>query len=398
MVLSLAVVCIVSLSLLAVHGSRAAEDEAVTSPYAQWHSGPPADADYFPIAVWLQGPQNAPRYKAAGINLYIGLWKGPTEQQLEELARHEMPVICSQNEVGLAHIDNPIIVGWMHGDEPDNAQAVKDPVSGQSAWGPCIPPEQIVDDYEQLRQKDPSRPILLNLGQGVANDEWHGRGAGAKLSDYETYVKGGDIISFDVYPVVGIRKPDGENYLWYVPKGVDRLVRWTEGRKIIWNCIECTSISEAGKRATPQQVKAEVWMSLIHGSTGIIYFVHQFEPTFCEWALLQDAEMLEAVAAINAQIASLAPVLNSATVQGAVQVTSSDPEVPVDVMAKRHQGTTYLFAVGMRNGPATASFEVADLPATCTAEVLGEDRQIEVKDGRFSDEFAPYAVHLYRLR
>ena len=176
------------------------------------------------------------------------------------------------------------------------------------------------------------------------------------------------------------------------------MVGWTEGRKIIWNCIECTSISEPNKRATPQQVKAEVWMSLIHGSTGIIYFVHQFEPTFCEWALLQDAEMLQAVTAINAQIAGLAPVLNSATVQGAVQVTSSDPEVPVDAMAKRHQGATYVFAVGMRNAPATASFEVTDLPPTCTAEVLGEDRQIEVKDGRFSDEFAPYAVHLYRLR
>src|ERR1044071_3172543 len=35
-------------------------------------------SDRFPIAVWLQSPSNAARYQAAGVNLYVGLWKGPT--------------------------------------------------------------------------------------------------------------------------------------------------------------------------------------------------------------------------------------------------------------------------------------------------------------------------------
>ena len=42
--------------------------------------------------------------------------------------------------------------------------------------------------------------------------------------------------------------------------GVERLVKWTGGRKIVWNCIECTRINGTGK-ATPKQVKAEVWIS-----------------------------------------------------------------------------------------------------------------------------------------
>jgi hypothetical protein len=33
-------------------------------------------------------------------------------------------------------------------------------------------------------------------------------------------------------------------------------------------------------------------MSLIRGSRGLIYFVHQFKPTFREAALLDDPEML----------------------------------------------------------------------------------------------------------
>ncbi len=36
----------------------------------------------FPIAVWLQDPANAAKYKSAGINVYVGLWQGPTEEQI----------------------------------------------------------------------------------------------------------------------------------------------------------------------------------------------------------------------------------------------------------------------------------------------------------------------------
>src|SRR5262249_22705829 len=155
--------------------------------------------------------------------------------------------------------------------------------------------------------------------------------AGAKLDDYQTYVKGGDIVSFDVYPVAGIGKPDGENYLWYVPKGVDRLARWTEGRKPVWCCIECTRI-DSDHKATPHQVRAEVWMALIHGAKGPISFVHQFKPTSREWALLEDPEMLRAVTGINRQIHDLAPVLNSPTVAHGAAVTSSSAQVPIDLL------------------------------------------------------------------
>lgn len=376
---------------------QAKAQEQSRTAFAPWQNGPPADPGYFPIAVWLQQAKNAARYKTAGINLYVGLWQGPTEQQIADLTREGMPVICEQNEVGLSHLQDPIIVGWMHGDEPDNAQPVTDPQTGERGWGPCIPPQKIVEDYERIRANDPSRPVLLNLGQGVANDEWYGRGAGAKLSDYETYVLGGDIISFDVYPVAGLEKPDPENYLWYVPKGVERLKQWTDGRKIIWNCIECTHIGNAERQATPEQVRAEVWMSLIHGSTGLIYFVHQFQPSFNEWALLDDPVMLPAVTAINAQIRELAPVLNSPTVPDGATVQSSLAEVPIAAMTKRYQGATYVFAVGMRNDAVEGSFTVPGLPATAEAEVLGENRTLPVTGGRFNDSFAPYAVHLYRI-
>ena len=360
------------------------------SPYAKWTNGPSADPSYFPLAVWLQAPNNAPRYAALGINTYMALWQGPTEEQLEGLRDTGIRVICDQNAVGLQHRDDPLIMAWMHGDEPDNAQP-----KPEGGWGPAIPTQKIIDDNQNLVKQDPTRPVVLNLGQGVANDEWIGRGC--KMEDYPEYVKGCDIVSFDVYPVVGIRKPDGENYLWYVPKGVMRLREWTNDQKIVWNVVECTRIGMPDKKATPHQVKAEVWMSLIHGSTGLVYFCHQFEPNFIEAALLADPEMSEAVKAINTQILELAPVLNSPTVADGATVQSADANVPVAAMVKQYGGATYLFAVGMRNAPTRATFEVKGLPAQARAEVLGEDRTADVRDGRFADDFAAYDVHLYRI-
>ncbi len=110
------------LLFVAPFDSRATE-AASSGPYARWKRGPSSDETYFPIAVWLQSPRNAERFKAAGINLYVGLWRGPNAEQLAALAGANMPVICAQNSYALTQKDNPIIVGWMHNDEPDNAQA-----------------------------------------------------------------------------------------------------------------------------------------------------------------------------------------------------------------------------------------------------------------------------------
>lgn len=395
--LTLGSLAVLSVLLLTLHTAcRAQETAAPAAGYAQWRHGPPADPSYFPIAVWLQGPENAARYKAAGINLYIALWKGPTEKQLADLKAAGMPVICEQNEVGLAHLDDATVVGWMHGDEPDNAQPVKGP-DGKNTWGPCVPPQRIVDDYERIRAADPSRPVILNLGQGVANDKWHGRGSGAKLSDYETYVKGGDIISFDIYPVASNVWGNGPDNLWLVPYGVERLTKWTGGTKPLWTCIECTRIS-GDTRPSPAQVRSEVWMALTRGATGLIYFVHQFKPTFCEWQLLQDPEMLAGVTAINREVADLAPVLNSPTVADAAAVTPSDAEVPISILAKRYEGATYVFAVGLRNKPVQGSFKLAGVPEGAKVTVLGEDRTIPLAAGTFTDSFTPYAVHLYQVK
>jgi hypothetical protein len=361
--------------------------------YERWSNGPSSDPGFFPIAVWLQVPANAKRYREAGINVYVGLWRGPTEEQLSDLKAAGMRVICSQKEAAIDSPNAEVIIGWMHGDEPDNAQARRD----RAGYGPPIAPTKIIEDYERLRKRDATRPILLNLGQGVAYDQYIGRGLRRNHpEDYAEYLKGCDIASFDIYPAVH-ETPEVAGKLEFVARGVERLRRWSNGEKIVWNCIECSRIGNTKAKPTPHQIRAEVWMSLIHGSRGLIYFVHQFKPTFKEASLLDDEQLLPAVTAVNQQIHKLAPVLNSPTIDGAIQLTGSDMKSPIAAMCKRHGGALYVFTVNMQNQPTIATVELVKPAAGRSVQVIGEDRSIEARDGRFETEYEPYGVQLFRI-
>jgi len=349
---------------------------------------------FFPIAVWMQAPSNAAAYRDAGINLYVGLWAGPTDVQLTELHRTGMLVICSLNQLALTHPTRSNIFAWMHDDEPDNARTR----GARLGLASPMPPDSLLADHRRILANDSTRPVFLNLGQGVAWDNWYGRGTrNRRPEDYPDYLLGCDIASFDIYPTT---HPDLEvrGNLWYVPRGVERLRAWVRDEKPVWNCIETTHCDDPKRKPTPHEVRAQVWMSLIHGSRGIIYFAHQFEPTFIEAALLADKEMLAAVKRMNQQITSLAPALNSSSVTDLVSVASSNPAAPIATMVKEHGGDIFIFAVAMRPLKSEVRFSIKRLSENTTVEVIGENRELHLDSGTFSDSFGEWDVHLYRVR
>lgn len=385
---SIALVCSCAATLPA-----SAQNTTSPSVAPAFERGLAARPDYFPIAVWLQDPRNAARYKEVGINLYVGLWKGPTEEQLATLEKAGMPVICSPTEWALRQKDRKIIVAWMHEDEPDNAQSLGE----GRGYGPPVPTAKVIEDYQRIRRLDPGRPVFLNLGQGVAWDNWYGRGVRTRHpEDYPEYAQAADILSFDIYPVTH-DKPEVAGNLWYVGHGVERLRGWSGGRKPVWACIECTHIGNPKLRPTPAQVRSIVWMALIHGAGGLLYFAHEFQPAFVEAGLLAHADIREGVKQVNAQVAELAPVLNSPTLEGAVDVSSSDAAVPIRTLCKRHDGKLYVFAIATRAGKTTARFRVPGLKGETPVTVLGEKRTVQARDGAWQDAFEPYAVHLYEI-
>ena len=360
--------------------------------------GVPADKNFFPIAVWDQDPVFAKMYRQAGFSVYLGLYGGPTEQQLKALKGSGMRVVCAQNAVGLAHKDDPIIIGWLQQpDEPDNAQP-----DGHGRFGPAVTPQKMIQQYDTLHENDPRRPVFVNFGQGVANDQWVGHGTGFNAASYPLYTRCADVLMFDCYPVAnlinssGKHVPNGQDFLWYIPRGIDRLRQWSNGTKTIWNHVECTRLNNPDAKATPAQVRAEVWMSLVHGSKGIVYYVHESAPKFSSHALLEDREMLRAVTEINQEVLSLAPALNSPAIRGAAIATSSQKDVPIDLSVHRYHDETYIFAVAMRNAKTTGTIRLV-APAGQSVEEIGTRRELKLRHGEFEDDFDAYGVHLYRI-
>lgn len=353
------------------------------------------DPDFFPIAVWAQRPELARAYKENGINMFINIYGGLDEEKMGQLRSANMKVITHQNAYGLTQLDEPLIYGWINGDEPDNAQRNK----ATNKWDPCIDPADVIRHYKEIKGNDPRRPVYLNVGPGVAHTQWVGRGVCRGRTDMykisnNGYLKGCDIASFYLYPV---NTPEDEvrGKLWYMAKGIDSLRAWCDRQKPAWCWIETTRISDKTlKGPTPHEVRAEVWMALIHGAKGFGYFCHSFVGETVPDALLRDREMIGAVRSINEQVTALAPVLNSPDTRGYARVRSSNPDVPVDILTKRDKKINYIFAAAMRNQATAATFYVK---SGKTVEVLGENRAIHIKKGKFTDAFSAYGVHLYRI-
>ncbi len=372
---------------------------AWTSPYAAWSRGVPTDPSFFPISVWLQGSWHATEMADLGINVYVGNNAGTDSLAAADLATlksHGIYAIVGQDAVGLANIDDPAIVGWwMTPDEPDNAQA-----NGTGGYGPPVAPAALVSRYNAYKAADPTRPIYLGLGQGVAYDGWEGRGSNAPPESQ--YVPAADIIAFDIYPYNNCGGDANEQVtcgqFWLNAFGVDRLRQWSNRGQAVWTDLETTTIA-AGTTSGPTavEVRSEVWLSLIHGANGVTYFVHSWAPTFREDGIFGNSTMVAAVTALNQQVKSLAPVLNSATLPNVVAVTSSDSGVPIDTMIKAKGQVLYVFAAVARAGTTTGTFTIAGLTGDGSATVVGESRTVAVVAGKLIDDFAASAVHVYQI-
>lgn len=153
---------------------------------------------------------------------------------------------------------------------------------------------------------------------------------------------------------------------------------------------------------TPGQLTGAVMNSIINEARGIAYFNQslsgecqssnvfrqsQVTPGFCGNA------QVAAVKSVNAQIHSLAPVLNTQSYE-----YTFGPKL--DTMVKTYAGSAYIFAmVDGSDGPGKRTFTLPPGVEHQNVEVLGEDRSLAVDSaGRFTDTFAKeYSYHIYRV-
>lgn len=167
---------------------------------------------------------------------------------------------------------------------------------------------------------------------------------------------------------------------------------------------------------TPAAMTAAAWHALIAGARGIIWFQHNFGGSCIDFRSIIDGSnkasskygcqqapgvtehaMVTALTNFNREVSSLTAVLLAPFADGYVSSRGN-----VSYMAKYFAGGFYIFAASGRPGMPPPSnqrvtFTIAGA-SNCEVQVITEDRDIPVANGKFSDLFSNSdSVHIYRV-
>ena len=252
---------------------------------------------------------------------------------------------------------------------------------------------------EQLAKVPGGRALYANYREGLVGPQWE---TDAQAACFVNAFQ--DLASADMYWHTDPNSKGDPQYGHVVgyAQTMDRHAlpgRLDGQRKPIWNFVEVgwplTEDPRRNRRAiTPAEIRAAVWHSIIAGARGIIYFQHSFSGACRHHHVLGRRRVLWAVIdmvrSVNAQIKSLAPVLNAPTVTEATDVhRPRDGEV----------GRRALLRV-RRLAQQRREHRDWSLPCVgnATAVRLGESGSVPVNGGSFDDQFADgNAVHIYRI-
>jgi hypothetical protein len=346
----------------------------------------PTSPDFFPIAVWgsyAHDDANIAKDKAVGINTYV--WAAdPNPNYLQNIREAGMHAFVDGNAGGSA-VGNET-VGRVLLDEIDMTE------------GPGACPGRLNEIRSGI--VNDGRATYANYGKGVAFWQTDQQAA--------CFVNGPqDITSTDVYwhtDPFETSRPQSQNswgYGWLMERmrTLDRMDGVVEPQ---WGPFVEVGNAMNGSMGppTPAEIRAAVWHGLIAGSRAVEYFQHDFNaPCDSHHALRAGWEpdwqecygaVINMVTSVNAQVTSLARVLNSPFVTSGHTASSS-----VEHMVKWNGQNLYVFAAARTGGSASFSMPCV---GDATAVRLGEPGSVPVSGGSFSDQFADgNAVHIYRI-
>jgi hypothetical protein len=269
----------------------------------------------FPRMVWRQCPTYHPTSIGAGINLFLGVSCTGPEEQLDSLAGRAMSTVDAHTP----GINGPGVVGWHLQDEADVS----------------------VGDASKLPSpKADGRVTFLTLTDHFSE---HTAPPPNGKSIYPAFYERADVIGFDTYPVE-VRCNIG--VIDNVYRFQRELIALTGG-KPTFQWIEAGPMEHCrwNEDPTPAVVRAETWLAIAGGASGIGYF-----PDY--WA----EDIRNEIRRTNREILALAPALLSPAAPANWSVES-----PVRVAARRFNGATYVVAVNTSTNPAAATFNVPGL-------------------------------------
>ena len=273
---------------------------------------------------------------------------------------------------------------------------------------PKVFPEGMVAGSRLIRELDPNHPI--RIGHGNCN-------LTSTLKKYNAAV---DVVGCNPYvvnpPHMRIRlgyRNDGllvdspDQTLSSVGEHTTKMMRVAEGRPV-WMMLQA-SANEIwfNENFTPEnrglgiyehhrqyptrwQMRFMAFNAIIRGATAM------------EWFLLGlpvDSGAWMEVCQVIGELSALHDVLCSPTKPGTLNLDYRElgfsDWTGVETLVKMHQGRPWILAVNTQFDPVEPTFSNLPDGLGDRLEVVGENRQVSIKNGAFSDRFQPYEVRVY---
>lgn len=257
--------------------------------------------------------------------------------------------------------NHPALLGWYLVDEPEGI--------GRADF------EVTREFYQIVKETDTEHPCsLVIMGPRAARD----------------YRDCTDIMWIDPYPIP-------HSPVTYVTDCVSGAVQAVEKDKPTW-CVPQAfdwSVWKTGKvnevhRPTPDEVRCMTYLALVHGAKGIIYWTH----TGSKYYIRDYPEHWQAMKRLAGELRTLSPVLLTADV--AAKLIVAPEGATLDTMVKQLKDATYVFAVNHSSQPCRATFRLSTGVGP-KAEVMFEDRILDLQKGSWTDDFKSLQVHVYRI-
>ena len=328
----------------------------------------------FPIGAYVQAPASFETWKSRGVNTMVVVPDGNSEKAWNKAAiRDGLYEIRAPAGNPASDARDGHLLAWALPDEPDD-------VTSQ------VPYAKIQRTYRAWKRIDPRVPVYINLNGQFNQHDVTTNASGA--SWYHQYVRGANWITSDLYPV-----NSGEgNDLGVIGQEVTQL-RQLAGSKPVFVFIESGAYAAGNPVITPDQFRGEVWEAIIHGARGIFYFPVQVTPHF-NYDVTPPAVAAE-MTKQDATITKLADVLQGTINPPSLGATAPSP---LQVAWRSSAGHSYFFVLNL--SPRAVNHQTIALRgigSATSATVYGENRAVKISGNAITDNFGPYAVHIYQI-
>jgi hypothetical protein len=248
--------------------------------------------------------------------------------------------------------DHPALLAWYISDEPD---------------GRGTAPDDLARTYQIVHQLDPYHPVtIVFMDPGQA----------------QRYAEAMDVAMTDPYPIP--HHPPAT-----VQRAIATLTSAFDGEKPVWLVPQAFGGNEWWPREpTAREQRVMTYLGLIHGATGIQYFVRHglngFPKSTSMWAECGRMAL---------EVAELTPALLSHEERPGVKAA---PDV-IHAAAWHDRGMITVLAVNTDNRPQLARLTVDGVGFSGKAEVLFEGREIGVAQGAIEDILDGFGTRVYQI-